>query len=226
MKRLFFLFASIARELRDHLSGAGFHGRLLRLPDRARRSEPSTLMRHLLLRWLAVLACLGVFSLPQTFAAPQPDQPDKPNFSGTWTLDLKASTSVEPLMKQIGASLFEQKYAASMTLKATVLQTENVLTVATRGLGFALDRTLYLDGRTDLSNKQLLGATALKTRTAWSEDQKQLVETHQIKTKQGKEGQLIIKRYLIDDGKSMVVAFTVNLNAEPQITSARQIWHK
>jgi len=111
-------------------------------------------------------------------------------------------------------------------LKATVLQTENVLTVATRGLGFALDRTLYLDGRTDPSNKQLLGATALKTRTAWSEDQKQLVETHQIKTKQGKEGQLIIKRYLIDDGKSMVVAFTVNLNAELQITSARQIWHK
>jgi hypothetical protein len=129
-------------------------------------------------------------------------------------------------MKQIGANLFERKYAASIRIKATVRQTENVLTVATRGLGFALDRTLYLDGRTDPSNKQLLGATALKTRTAWSEDQKQLVETHQIKTKQGKEGQLIIKRYLIDDGKSMVVAFTVNLNAEPQITSARQIWHK
>jgi hypothetical protein len=183
-------------------------------------------MRHLLLRSLTALACLGVFSLPQTSAAPQPDQADKPNFSGTWTLDLKASTSVEPLMKQIGASLFEQKYAASITLRATVLQTEQVLTVATRGLGFALDRTLYLDGRTDPSNKQLLGATALKTKTAWSEDQKQLVETHQIKTTQGKEGQLIIKRYLIDDGKSMVVAFTVSLNAEPKITSARQIWHK
>ena len=183
-------------------------------------------MRHLLLRSLAALACLGVFSLPQTSAAPQPNQPDKPNFSGTWTLDLKASTSVEPLMRQIGASLFEQKYAASITLKATVLQTENVLTVATRGLGFALDRTLYLDGRTDPSNQQLLGATALKTRTAWSEDQKQLIETHQIKTRQGKEGELIIKRYLINDGKNMVLAFTVRLNAEPQITSARQVWHK
>jgi hypothetical protein len=183
-------------------------------------------MRHLLLRSLAALACLGVFSLPQTSAAPQPDQPDRPNFSGTWKLDLKASTSVEPLMRQIGASLLQQKCAAWIRLKATIHQTENVLTVATRGLGFALDRTLYLDGRTDPSNKQLLGATALKTRTAWSEDQKQLVETHQIKTRQGKEGQLVIKRYLIDDGKSMVVAFTVNLNAEPQITSARQIWHK
>ena len=39
-------------------------------------------MRYLLLRWLAALVCLGVFSLPQTSAAPKPDQPDKPNFSG------------------------------------------------------------------------------------------------------------------------------------------------
>ena len=183
-------------------------------------------MKRLLFRSLAALACLGVFSFPQASAAPQPDQQDKPNFSGTWKLDLKASTSVEHLMKQIGASLFERKYAASIRLKATVHQTEQVLTVATRGLGFALDRTLYLDGRTDPSNKQLFGATAQKTRTAWSEDQKQLVETHQIKTKQGKEGELVIKRYLINDGKSMVLAFTVKLNAEPQITSAREIWHK
>jgi hypothetical protein len=129
-------------------------------------------------------------------------------------------------MRQIGASLLERKYGASIRLKATVHQTEHVLTVATRGLGFALDRTLYLDGRTDPNDKQLLGATALRTRTAWSEDQKQLIETHQIKTRQGKEGELIIKRYLINDGKNMVLAFTVKLNAEPLITSARQIWHK
>ena len=76
----------------------------------------SLCMRHLLLGSLAALACLGVFSLTQASAAPQPDQQDRPNFSGTWTLDLKASTSVEPLMGQIGASLLEQKYAASNTL--------------------------------------------------------------------------------------------------------------
>ena len=183
-------------------------------------------MKRLLFRSLAALACLGVFSLPQASAALQPDQPDRPNFSGTWTLDLKASTSVEPLMKQIGASLLEQKCAAWITLIATVHQTEQVLTVATRGLGFALDETLYLDGRSHPSNQQLLGAKCLTARTAWSGDQKQLVVTYQIKTKQGKEGELIIKRYLINDGKSMVLAFTVKLDAEPQITSAREIWHR
>jgi hypothetical protein len=129
-------------------------------------------------------------------------------------------------MKQIGAGLLDRTYAASIKLKATVHQTEQILTIAARGPGFALDETLYLDGRTDLSNQQLLGATALKTRTAWSEDRKRLVATHQIKTKQGKEGQLIITRYLINEGKSLVVVYTLKLDAEPDETSARQIWNK
>ena len=91
-------------------------------------------------------------------------------------------------MKQIGASLLERKYAASARLKATFHQTEHVLTVATRGPGFALDEILYLNGRTEPNDLKLLGATTLKTRTAWSKDHKQLVATYQIKTKTGKRG--------------------------------------
>jgi hypothetical protein len=49
-------------------------------------------MRYFLLRSVAALACLSVFSLSQTSAA-RPDQSDKPSLSGTWELDLKASTS-------------------------------------------------------------------------------------------------------------------------------------
>jgi hypothetical protein len=183
-------------------------------------------MRHLLFRLLTALACLGVFSLPQTSAATKPNQAHKPNFSGTWTLDLKASDPLEPLMKRVEANLLERTYAASVKLKAIFHQTEQVLTVATRGPGFALDETLYLDGRTVPSDLKILGATAIKTRTAWSKDHNQLVATYQIKTKQGKEGQLIIKRYLINEGKTLVVAFTLRLNAEPDKSSARQIWPK
>jgi hypothetical protein len=84
-------------------------------------------MRQLLFRSLAALACFSFFSLPQASAAPKPD---KPNLSGIWILDLKASTSVGPLMKQIGTGLLEQIYAASTKLKATVHQTEQVLTIA------------------------------------------------------------------------------------------------
>jgi hypothetical protein len=183
-------------------------------------------MRHLLLRSLTALACFGIFSLPQASAAPIADPPDKPNFSGNWTLDLQASGSLDPLMKQIGAGFLDRKYAAWTKLKATLHQTDDVLTIAARGPGWALDETLYLDGRNDQSNLQLLGATSVNTRTAWSKDYKQLVETHHIKTKQGKEGQLIIKRYLINEGKTLVAAYTLQLDAESDKTSARQIWHK
>ena len=183
-------------------------------------------MRHLLLRLLATLACFGIFSLSRTSAANKPDQDAKPNFTGAWVLDLQASTSLDPLMSQIGAGFLDRKYAALVKLKATIHQTEDVMTIAARGPGFALDETLYLDGRTAPSKLDLLGATSLKTRTAWSEDHQQLIEAHQIKTKQGKEGQLIIKRYLIDEGKTLVAAYTLKLNAEPNQPSARQIWHK
>jgi hypothetical protein len=183
-------------------------------------------MRYLLLRALAAWACLGVFSPSQTSAAAKPDQPGKPNLSGNWILDIKASTSVGPLMKRIGASLFDRGYAAVTKLKATVNQTEHVLTISAHGPGFTLDQTLYLDGRTDPTNQELLGATAFRTRTAWSEDGKRLVATHQIKTKQGEQGQLIITRFLINEGKSLVVVYTLKLDAEPDETSARQIWNK
>ena len=89
---------------------------------------------------------------------------------------------------------------------------------------FCKERSLFPDGRSHPSNLQLLGANCLTARTAWSEDQKQLVVTYQIKTKQGKEGQLIVKRYLINEGKTEVVVFTLKLNAEPDQISARQIW--
>jgi hypothetical protein len=180
-------------------------------------------MRFPLLRALTVLVCLGGLSLSQTSATAKPT--DKPNLSGIWILDLKASTSMGPLMKQIGAGLLDRTYAASTKLKATLHQTDQVLTIAARGPGWALDETVYLDGRTDPSPQQLLGATTLKTRAAWFKDGKRLVATHQIKTKQGKQGQLVITRYLINEGKNLVAVYTLKLDAEPA-TSARQIWDK
>ena len=184
-------------------------------------------MRHLLLRLLAAVACFGIFSLSRTSAATKPDQHDKPNFTGAWVLDLKASTSLDPLMTQIGASWLDRKYAAHIELEATLHQTADVLTIAARGPAFALNQTLYLDGRNDPSrNLQILGATSVNTKTVWSKDNKQLIETHHIRTKQGRDGQLIIKRNLIDDGKAVVVAMILKLKEAPNPTSARQIWRK
>jgi hypothetical protein len=176
-------------------------------------------MRYLLLSSLSAIAWLVVFGPLNTSAAPKPAESDKPNFSGNWTLDLRASSSLDTLMSHLGASYIDRKYAAWTKLKAILRQSDDVLTIEARGPAFAFNQTLYLDGRSDTSSLQLLGATSVK-------DKRQLVETHQIRTKQGKDGQLIIKRELTDDGNTIEVAYSLKLGAEPDQTSARQIWHK
>jgi hypothetical protein len=186
----------------------------------------SNLLRYLLLCTLAAVACCGVFSPPRVGATTKTTQADKPNFTGAWVLDLQASTSLDALMTQIGAGFIDRKYAAHVKLKATLQQTDDVLTIAARGPGFALDQTLYLDGRNDPSNLQILGATSVNTKTVWSKHEKKIVEMHHIRTKQGKEGELTIKRNLIDQGKAVEVLYTLKLEEEPTPTSARQIWRK
>jgi hypothetical protein len=183
-------------------------------------------IRHFLLCTLAVAAGFGVFSPPRTFATTESNQPNKPNFSGAWVLDLQASTSLDALMTQIGAGFLDRKYAAHTRLRATLQQTEDVLTIAARGPGFAFNQTLYLDGRNDPSYLKILGATSVNAKTVWSKDYKNLVETHHIRTKQGRDGELIIKRNLTDQGNAVVVVYTLKLEEEPTPTSARQIWRK
>ena len=173
------------------------------------------------------LTCFGILTLNRTSANPHEDPPTKPNFDGTWTLDLDASDSLEPLMRRIGANFIERKFASLARLAATFRQSDQVITVATRGPGgFALDEILYPDGRSRPSNLQLLGALSVSVRTSWPKDNQQLIAMYQIKTKQGKAGQLAIKRSLINDGKTEVVAYTLELDGDTDQISARQLWNK
>ena len=182
-------------------------------------------MKSLLLRSLAALMCVGVFSSLQTYAAARQRHPNRPNFAGNWILERRGTTSLRPLMQQIGAPLHERRLADVINLRANIHQTEHVMTVAIRGPGFSLDETLRLNGRTEPSNLNIFGATANRTRTAWSRDGNQLVTTYYIRTRQGKEGQLIVTRYLTNEGRTLVVAYTLRLQgANP--TSARQTWRR
>jgi len=191
-----------------------------------RRVRASNMIRRFLLCALAVATGFGVFSPPRTFATTKSTQAERPNFTGAWVLDLQSSTSLDALMTQIGAGFIDRKYAAHVKLKATLQQTGDILTIAARGPGFALDQTLYLDGRNDPNSFQILGATSVNTKTVWSKHDKKIVEMHRIRTKQGKEGELTIKRNLADEGKSVVVVYTLKLDEAPAPTSARQIWRK
>jgi hypothetical protein len=191
-----------------------------------RRIRAWNVIRHFLLCTLAVAAGFGVLSPPRIFATTKSNQVDKPDFTGAWVLDLKASTSLDQLMTQIGAGFLDRKYASHVRLRATLQQSADVLTIAARGPGFALDETLYLDGRNDPSGLQILGATSVNTKTVWSKHNKKIVETHHIRTKQGKDGELTIKRNLTDQGQTIVAVYFLKLDEEPNQTSARQIWRK
>ena len=178
------------------------------------------MIRYLLPHLMAAVAWFDVFSPLRISAMTKPD------FNGTWALDHQASSSLEPLMQKMGAGFLDRKLAAVAPLKATFHQSEDVVTVATRAPGFSLDEILYLDGRSHPTNIALLGGTTLTSSAVWSKDDQQLISTYQIKTKQGKEGELIIKRYLINGMKSERVVFTLKLNGQPDEISATQIWNR
>jgi len=169
---------------------------------------------------IAAIACFDVFNPLRVSAM------SKPDFDGTWALDHGASGSLEPLMEKIGAGFLERKLAEVAPLKATFHQSEDVVTVATRAPGFSLNETLYLDGRSRPTNIALLGGTTLSARSVWSDDHQQLISTYHIKTKEGKDGELIIKRYLVNEMKTEGVVFTLKLDGQPDEISARQIWNK
>ena len=183
-------------------------------------------MSHRLIAALFFFTLFSLLLFSQTSAALNADQPNPPDFSGTWTLDLEASSSIDPLMKQIGASLLDRAYAALAKFRVNLRQTDDKLTIATRAPGFALDQTLHLDGRTDPDNLELFGATSIKAKATWSKEYKELLEIHTIETKQGREGQLIIERSLTDQGKMMLVIVTLQVNNQPDKTVARQVWHR
>src|SRR5260370_32077792 len=137
------------------------------------------------------------------------------NFSGIWTLDLKASDSPDAMMKRMGVPLIERKLAASKKLEATYHQAGNVLTVTSRAPGFSRVETFHLDGRTETKNEKRTGVYTI--RTAWSKDRKQLISTSHFKTKHGKNAQLIVTRQLTNGGITLVLTQALQIQAQPEV---------
>jgi hypothetical protein len=70
------------------------------------------------------------------------------DFSGTWSLDLNASASLEPIMKKVGAGLLEREFASRTHLKATIHQTEHCYAMENEAtVTSATDKGLKLSGK-------------------------------------------------------------------------------
>ncbi len=146
------------------------------------------------------------------------------NFSGTWTLDLKASDSPDSMMKRMGVSFIERKLAASTTLEATYHQTREVLTVSSRATGFSRVETFPLDGRTEAKNEKQMGAYTV--RTVWSKDHKELISTSHFTAKNGKNAELIVVRKLTNGGRTLVLAQTLKIDGQTEEPPIERVWQR
>src|SRR5580692_1339533 len=123
------------------------------------------------------------------------------NFSGTWDLDLRASTSPDLLLKRLEISSIHRRLAARMKLKAVYRQTPDLLVIISRGSGFSRSEELHLNGPAESRTEAMTGSYTIQTR--WSADGTQLMTTYKFRLKDGKNASLVIKRKVTDEGSTL-----------------------
>jgi hypothetical protein len=88
----------------------------------------------------------------------------------------------------------------SVKLGAIYRQSNDHLTVQTRGPGFSRVEQFELNGRPEAKAEKLTGPYTV--RTAWSPDGKQLISTNSFRTKDGKNATLRVGSLLGGRGKN------------------------
>jgi hypothetical protein len=146
------------------------------------------------------------------------------DFSGTWVLDLKASDSPEAMLKRMGASAPERKFAASTKLESMYHQSGNLLTITTRGPLFSRTERLRLDGEPETKTEKRTGPYTI--RNAWSHHGKELISTSTFRTKDGKNAELTVTRKLADGGNTLVLTQRLKIEGEPPQPAMRRTWRR
>ena len=168
------------------------------------------------MRFLAFALC--IFFLIVCSSAASTD------FSGTWVLDLRASTSTDALLKRLQISSIHRRLAAHMKLKAVYRQTPDLLVIISRGSDFSRTEQLHFNGPPESRTEALAGAYTIRTR--WSTDGAQLITTYNFRLKDGKNASLVIRRKLTDAGSTLVLDETMRVEGEPQNWTVQRIWRK
>jgi hypothetical protein len=144
-----------------------------------------------------------------------------PDFSGTWTPDLKApeSISMAAILEAQGASLIERKAADTLSINQVITQTEKSLTIkADTALG-ARAQILQLDGSTQIQDTDRMGR--VESRNYWDKDSTALVTVSKYVTRDGQKAEWTIRRYLQDNGRTMIVEHLLTLEDGRKVTGKR-----
>jgi hypothetical protein len=125
------------------------------------------------------------------------------NFSGSWAIDLKASTSPDSLLKRLQIPFVQRRFAASMKIEAVYKQSPDQLVIRARGSGFSRTEQIQINGPPEARTEKITGPYTIQTR--WSAAGTQLITTYNFRTKDGKNAILIINRSLTDAGATLVL---------------------
>jgi hypothetical protein len=79
--------------------------------------------------------------------------PGLTDFSGAWVLDLRASSSPEPILKRLGASWVERTLGSSLQLQSTYTQTPDFLTVQLRDPAFNRTDVMRIDNKPETKKR-------------------------------------------------------------------------
>jgi hypothetical protein len=162
-----------------------------------------------------------VLSLMMTMAGHQLQAAGPPDFSGTWTLDLKApeATSMAAILEAQGASLLERKTVDTLSITQVITQTEKTLSIKTKTALGGRTRILSLDGGTQIQDTERTGK--VESRSFWDKDGTALVTVSKSASSSGQKSEYTTRRYLKDEGRTLIVDHVLTFDDGRKLTARR-----
>jgi hypothetical protein len=142
---------------------------------------------------------------------------ERPDFSGTFKLDLKASDSLDELLKAAGASWVERKAAGSVVVTQTVRHRGDRLEIEAKSSFKTRKDTIRVGAGWEERETEMGRGRA---RTDW--DGAVLVTRVEVKPKKGAAAELTTRRSLTDGGQTTVQALELRA-PDGKVYKARRI---
>ena len=168
--------------------------------------------RYCLLFILSLMVAMGGHSLQAA---------DPPNFSGTWTLDLNAPESIpmSAMFEALGVSWIKRKVVDTLVVTQVITQTKNTLTIKADTPMGSRTLVLYLDGRKQIQDTENSGE--VETRNYWDKDGTAIVTVSKHTTPDGQKAGWTSRRYLKDDGRTLIVDHVLTFDDGRKLTGNR-----
>jgi len=146
------------------------------------------------------------------------------DFNGQWTLDLRALSSPEAVLKRLGASWIERQLGSVVQMQATYKQTADSLTVTLSAPAFKRTDVMRIDNRPETHEDSRTGRYTI--RAFWAANGTQLNSFIDFRTKDSRDAELILVRQLADGGKTLTLNGTLKVAGEPKTYTLRRVWRR